>query len=67
MLFLCLQVLQYLQKAHRCVMQTSNWEKDLEKCQDISQQASQLADSKLSRVRTDLEKSLHLTLVLENS
>lgn len=39
------KMLQYLQKAHRCVMQTSNWEKDVERCQDVAEQSLQLADT----------------------
>lgn len=37
--------LQFLQKSHRCVMQTSNWEKDLAQCQQVADQSVQLADS----------------------
>jgi hypothetical protein len=39
------QMLQYLQKAHRCVMQASNWEKDIDQCHTVAQQSLQLADS----------------------
>lgn len=35
--------LQYLQKAYRCITQNSNWEKDLEVCKQVSQQAVDLA------------------------
>ncbi|ESO87695.1 hypothetical protein LOTGIDRAFT_234941 [Lottia gigantea] len=37
------QGLEYLQKSHRCVTQTSNWEKDEKKCQEVSDQAIELA------------------------
>lgn len=42
------KMLQYLQKAHRCVMQTSNWEKDIDQCHTVVQQSLQLADSYIS-------------------
>ncbi|KAL4238173.1 Tetratricopeptide repeat domain 27 [Mactra antiquata] len=39
------KMLQYLQKSHRCVMQTSNYEKDLEQCQKVAKQSLQLAQT----------------------
>lgn len=39
------KMLQFLQKAHRCVMQTSNWEKDIDQCKTVAEQSIQLADT----------------------
>lgn len=37
------KALQFLQKSHRCVMQTPGWEKDADKCQQVGQQSLDLA------------------------
>ncbi|XP_067681925.1 tetratricopeptide repeat protein 27-like [Haliotis asinina] len=41
------RALQYLQKAHRCVMQTSGWEKDVDQCVIVAEQSQQLATEHL--------------------
>lgn len=40
------QVLQYLQKSHRCVVQDVNWQVDLDRCKEVATQSTELADSK---------------------
>ncbi|XP_046379990.2 tetratricopeptide repeat protein 27-like [Haliotis rufescens] len=41
------KAVQYLQKAHRCVMQTSGWEKDVDQCVIVAKQSQQLATEHL--------------------
>jgi len=38
-----LQMLQCLQKAHRCSTLTQNWEKDVKTCNDVLEQSVHLA------------------------
>ena len=40
------QALQYLQKSHRCSIQSMGWEKDLDKCKSVAEEACSLAKSK---------------------
>ncbi|XP_041351837.1 tetratricopeptide repeat protein 27-like [Gigantopelta aegis] len=37
------KTLQYLQKAHRCDMQKSDWEKNIDKCKEVAALSAQLA------------------------
>ncbi|XP_052787670.1 tetratricopeptide repeat protein 27-like [Mya arenaria] len=39
------KMLQFLQKSHRCVLQTSGWEKVEDKCKETAKQSLQLADA----------------------
>ncbi|KAL5008553.1 hypothetical protein ScPMuIL_014134 [Solemya velum] len=42
------KILQYLQKAHRCVMQEQNWEKEVSRCKEVADHALQLSKTYLS-------------------
>ncbi|KAK7477463.1 hypothetical protein BaRGS_00031287 [Batillaria attramentaria] len=38
------KAVQFLQKSHRCVMQTSAWEKDDKKCKEVAEQSLELSE-----------------------
>ncbi|KAH3848233.1 hypothetical protein DPMN_090592 [Dreissena polymorpha] len=56
------KMLQFLQKAHRCVMQTSGWEKTIEQCREVATQSIQLADtySEVSGANSNPTQSLQM-------
>ncbi|XP_050404245.1 tetratricopeptide repeat protein 27 isoform X1 [Patella vulgata] len=52
--------LQYLQKSHRCVVQTSNWEKDEKTCTETTEQSTELAKLYITCSENITDKTLKL-------